>query len=92
MFQAERATPTEFRDSHGYDLVGACCALETLLPPAVSALKQFPSADIEADLSFDSFSAASLIQGIPKSTQSSFDVYPLESVILQTKTVNIHRT
>lgn len=29
MFQAERATPTEFRDSHGYDLVGACCALET---------------------------------------------------------------
>ena len=61
MFQAERATPTEFRDSHGYDLVGACCALETLLPPAVSALKQFPSADIEADLSFDSFSAASLM-------------------------------
>ena len=28
MFQAERATPTEFRDSEGYDLIGACCALE----------------------------------------------------------------
>lgn len=66
MFQAERATPTEFRDSHGYDLVGACCALETLLPPAVSALKQFhqapfPQLTLKQTLSFDSFSAGSLM-------------------------------
>ncbi|CAK9033016.1 unnamed protein product [Durusdinium trenchii] len=29
MFQAEKAAATEFRDADGYDLVGACCALET---------------------------------------------------------------
>lgn len=28
MFQAEKAAATEFRDADGYDLVGACCALE----------------------------------------------------------------
>ena len=28
MFQAEKAAPTEFRDSEGYDLIGAGCALE----------------------------------------------------------------
>ncbi|CAJ1420419.1 unnamed protein product [Effrenium voratum] len=29
MFQAEKAAETEFRDAEGYNLVGACCSLDT---------------------------------------------------------------
>ena len=106
MFQAERATPTEFRDSHGYDLVGACCALETPVNAVSLGIEAIsPSSipsDIEADISFhsDVSSTFCLLCKSPKWTHSSIDFYILFFFYLLSfficnfinKTVNIHTT